>query len=73
MSAIKIILQQIVSPTSWIEWETLNMAEAGSIVFTERVNRFEMAGKKVELTVAGVFEIENGKIKAWRDYFNMAA
>jgi limonene-1,2-epoxide hydrolase len=38
--AIKTILQQIVSPTSWIEWETLNMAEAG---------------KKVELPVAGVF------------------
>ncbi len=71
--AIKTILQQIVSPTSWIEWETLNIAEAGNIVFTERVDRFEMAGKKVELPVAGVFQIENGKIKAWRDYFDMAA
>lgn len=71
--AIKTILQQIVSPTSWIEWETLNIAEAGNVVFTERVDRFEMAGKKVELPVAGVFEIENGKIKAWRDYFDMAA
>ncbi len=40
MSAIKTILQQIVSPTSWIEWETLNIAEAS---------------KKVELPVAGVF------------------
>ena len=72
-SAIKAILQQIVSPTSGIEWETLNMAEAGNVVFTERVDRFEMAGKKVELPVAGVFEIENGKIKAWRDYFDVAA
>ena len=71
--AIKTLLQQIVSPTSWIEWETLNMAEAGNVVFTERVDRFEMAGKKVELPVAGVFEIEGGKIKAWRDYFDMAA
>ncbi len=71
--AIKTILQQIVSPTSWIEWETLNIAEAGNVVFTERVDRFEMAGKKVELPVAGVFEIEGGKIKAWRDYFDMAA
>ena len=70
--AIKAILQQIVSPTSWIQWETLNIAEAGNVVFTERVDRFEMAGKKVELPVAGVFEIENGKIKAWRDYFDMA-
>ncbi len=71
--AIKTLLQQIVSPTTWIEWETLNIAEAGNVVFTERVDRFEMAGKKVELPVAGVFEIEGGKIKAWRDYFDMAA
>ncbi len=71
--AIKTLLQQIVSPTSWIEWETLNIAEAGNVVLTERVDRFEMAGNKVELPVAGVFEIENGKIKAWRDYFDMAA
>ncbi len=71
--AIKATLQQIVSPTSWIEWETLNIAEAGNVVFTERVDRFEMVGKKVELPVAGVFEIENGKINAWRDYFDMAA
>ena len=71
--AIRAILQQIVSPTTWMEWETLNMAEAGNVVFTERVDRFEMAGKKVELPVAGVFEIEGGKIKAWRDYFDMAA
>ena len=71
--AIKAILQQIIAPTAWIEWETLNMAENGNVVFTERVDRFETAGKKVELPVAGVFEIEDGKIKAWRDYFDMAA
>ncbi len=71
--AIKTLLQQIVSPTSWIEWETLNIAEAGNVVFTERVDRFEMSGTKEELPVAGVFEIEGGKIKAWRDYFDMAA
>ncbi len=71
--AIKTILQQIIAPTTWIEWETLKMAENGSVVFTERVDRFEMGGKRVELPVAGVFEIEGGKIKAWRDYFDMAA
>ena len=71
--AIKTILQQIISPTTWIEWETLKMAENGNVVFTERVDRFEMGGKRVELPVAGVFEIEGGKIKAWRDYFDMAA
>ena len=29
-------------------------------------------GEPVPLPVTGVFEIENGQIKAWRDYFDMA-
>jgi limonene-1,2-epoxide hydrolase len=72
-TAIKNILNTIVAPCSWIEWETLNILEQGDVVFTERVDRFEMGGKKIELPVAGVFEIAGGKIKAWRDYFDMAA
>ena len=47
------------------------MAESGDIVFTERVDRFQMGDKKVELPVAGVFEVRDGKIAAWRDYFDM--
>ena len=70
--AIKTIFQQILAPTTWAEWETLNIAEVGDAVLTERVDRFDIAGKRVELPVAGVFEIEGGKIKAWRDYFDMA-
>ena len=69
--AIEAILNQIIAPTTRIEWETLNIAEAGGVVLTERVDRFEMGERKVELPVAGVFEIEDGKIKAWRDYFDM--
>ncbi len=71
--AIRAILQQIIAPAAWIEWEMLNIAEAGGVVFTERVDRFQMGERKVELPVAGVFEIEGGKIRAWRDYFDMAA
>ena len=71
-AAIETILTGILAPTTWAEWEMLNLADIGDKVLTERVDRFEIAGKKVELPVAGVFEIEDGKIKAWRDYFDMA-
>ena len=33
---------------------------------------FVIGGKTVELPVAGVFELEGGRIKAWRDYFDLA-
>jgi limonene-1,2-epoxide hydrolase len=39
-------------------------------VFTERLDRMTFAGKDVELPVAGVFELRDGKITAWRDYFD---
>src|SRR3990172_9274916 len=69
--AIEAILNQIIAPTTRIDWETLNIAEAGDSVYTERINRFQMGEGKVELPVAGVFEIQGGKNKAWREYFAM--
>jgi limonene-1,2-epoxide hydrolase len=39
----------------------------------ERVDRFTMAdGKDVAIRVAGVFEIRDGKVAVWRDYFDLA-
>ncbi|MDO8421514.1 MAG: limonene-1,2-epoxide hydrolase family protein [Parvibaculum sp.] len=53
------------------EWEILNLASSGNTVFAERVDRTKVGGKPVSLPCCGVFEMENGKIKAWRDYFDM--
>jgi limonene-1,2-epoxide hydrolase len=55
------------------EWEVKQIAAGGDVVLTERVDRFIGAEKTVELPVMGAFEIEDGKIAAWRDYFDMAA
>jgi limonene-1,2-epoxide hydrolase len=70
-AAIREVFNLFLPPSETIEFEVLNLASSGNIVFTERVDRFLMGGNKVELPVAGVFEIENGLIKAWRDYFDM--
>lgn len=44
------------------------------VVMTERVDIFRQAdGKEMRLPVMGVFELEDGLIKEWRDYFDMAA
>ena len=52
--------------------EVVNSAANGNVVFTERVDRFRFGEKRVELPCAGVFEIRDGKIAAWRDYFDLA-
>ena len=52
--------------------ETLNLAVRGNVVLTERVDTFTMGQKVASLPVMGTFEIRDGKISAWRDYFDMA-
>lgn len=58
---------------SWSEtnWEVLSFATNGRFVFVERVDRIIAHGKAVALPCCGVFEIEDGKIRVWRDYFDM--
>ena len=72
-AAIEAVLQQFIAPATEVEFEILAMATVGNKVLTERVDRFVIMGKKIELPVMGTFEIDaRGKIAAWRDYFDMA-
>ena len=54
-------------------WEVLHSAANGDVVLNERVDRFDMGGTEVSVQVCGVFEIRDGKIARWRDYFDMAS
>ena len=53
------------------EWEILNLVEAGDIVVAERIDRTTAGDKQVDLPCCGVFEMRDGKIALWRDYFDM--
>ncbi len=56
-----------------VDWELLNISETGNTVLTERVDNFVMpGGKEISLPLMGAFEMEDGKIKEWRDYFDLA-
>jgi limonene-1,2-epoxide hydrolase len=59
-------------PAEDLEAEIVHLAARGNVVFTERIDRMTIGGKKVVLPCAGVFEIRDGKIAAWRDYFDLA-
>ncbi len=54
------------------QWDILNLAARGDVVFAERVDRTRVGDKKVDLPCVGVFEMQDGKIRAWRDYFDLA-
>ena len=53
-------------------WDIINILAAGNIVMVERLDRTRLAEKAVDLPCFGIFEMEDGKIKVWRDYFDMA-
>jgi limonene-1,2-epoxide hydrolase len=54
------------------DWEIINLVSAGSIVIAERTDRTKVGEKTVDLPCCGVFELQDGKIRVWRDYFDMA-
>ncbi len=51
--------------------ETLHLAVRDNVVLTERIDTFTIGDKVAPLPVMGTFEIRDGKISAWRDYFDM--
>lgn len=53
-----------------IRFRLINIVANGPIVMTERVDTFKVPDRTFDLPVAGVFQVENGKIRAWRDYFD---
>ncbi len=59
---------------SGIDWEILRQTSSGSlahgIVLNERDDRVEIHGRWATLPVAGVFEIRDGRLALWRDYFD---
>ena len=54
-----------------IEFRVINIAADGPVVMTERVDVFKVSDKSFELPVMGTFEVRDGKINAWRDYFDV--
>jgi limonene-1,2-epoxide hydrolase len=42
----------------------------GAVVMTERVDYVRLGGKTAGLRIAGVFEVHDGVITGWRDYFD---
>ena len=67
--AVRREVERFVNVMTWGELEIVNIAVAGNVVLTERVDRFIINGKKLDAPGMGVFEVTGDKITAWRDYF----
>jgi limonene-1,2-epoxide hydrolase len=74
--AVHTMLTPFMAGASEIEWIIHRQAASGDmtsgVVLNERTDRFKMSDKWIEIPLAGIFEVKNGKISLWRDYFDLA-
>ena len=71
-AAIRAVLAGFMGMASEIDWVLRHLAETrDGVVLTERVDRFLVRGRWIELPVMGTFEVRDGRVTAWRDYFDM--
>jgi limonene-1,2-epoxide hydrolase len=71
--AIRTTIEGFTQGVEKIEFRVEHIAGGGDddVVMTERVDVFSMPGKSVSLPVMGAFEVRDGRIAAWRDYFDL--
>jgi limonene-1,2-epoxide hydrolase len=68
---IKTFIAGFAGGAEQIDFRVRNIVADGDVVLTERIDVFLLPNGKVELPVMGAFEVKEGKIAAWRDYFDM--
>lgn len=71
VDAIRATIAGFTGGVDKIEFRVLNLAADGDVVLTERVDVFTTPNRSIELPVMGTFEVRDGKIAAWRDYFDL--
>lgn len=71
------ILEPFVARYDEVDWVVHRQVATGTLaegtVLNERTDRFRAGDHWVELPVAGVFEVRDGLITLWRDYFDLAS
>jgi limonene-1,2-epoxide hydrolase len=71
IEATMAVIDMFVGLCEALEFEVHHLASDGSTVLTERTDTFTIKGKTTPLPVMGAFHVSEGKITAWRDYFDM--
>ncbi|MEK7292248.1 MAG: limonene-1,2-epoxide hydrolase family protein [Actinomycetota bacterium] len=72
--AIVSVLSEFLAASTRVEWLVHHQVSSGDmhhgVVMNERTDRFEIDDRWIELDIAGLFVVSEGKIALWRDYFD---
>lgn len=64
------VLNGLTRPDLGFAAQIHHIASSGNAVLTERTDSFIWKRLRVDFWVCGTFELEDGKIAVWRDYFS---
>jgi limonene-1,2-epoxide hydrolase len=67
----KVLTGGITDAATEIEWRVLAQVADGDTVMNERVDRFLVNGTWIEIPIAAIFKVRDGKVCLWRDYFDL--
>lgn len=70
-AGVREVLEPFFAPIRENEFVILRKADAGPVVFLERLDRHRLDHGWRELPVNSVFEVHEGRITVWRDYFDL--
>ena len=69
---VRSVLEPFFAPIDENDFVIHRKAVEGKVVFYERLDRHRLGNSWRELPVIGVFEVEDGLITLWREYFDLA-
>jgi limonene-1,2-epoxide hydrolase len=70
IAAVEKQLRWMLTHFTGFEARTHHLAADGPIVLTERTDVLKYRGWEAEFWVCGTFEVRDGRIALWRDYFD---
>jgi limonene-1,2-epoxide hydrolase len=70
-AGVRSVLEPFFAPIHENEFVIHRIAETGPVVFAERLDRHRLDHGWRELPVNSVFEVHDGRITVWRDYFDL--
>jgi limonene-1,2-epoxide hydrolase len=69
--AVRETLEGLLALCSDSEWVVHRQVADGNLVMNERSDRFRIGETWTDLPVMGIFELRDGQIALWRDYFDL--
>jgi limonene-1,2-epoxide hydrolase len=70
--AIRALLTEFLGAMEGLRFDLHHQLSDGTVVIQERTDHFSINGEAMTLPICGVFQIEDGKIARWSEYFDMA-